>query len=121
MSGVDHMNYMYSTNANNGDMVLTVNFDVKTEPNTDQILTQLRASQATAQLPPEVNTNGVVVQQSYSAPLVFLSLFSPKHTYDENFLINYVYINIADELSRVPGVGRVQVSATVCDAHLGKT
>jgi len=109
MSGVDHMNYMYSTNANNGDMVLTVNFDVKTEPNTDQILTQLRASQATAQLPPEVNTNGVVVQQSYSAPLVFLSLFSPKHTYDENFLINYVYINIADELSRVPGVGRVQV------------
>jgi HAE1 family hydrophobic/amphiphilic exporter-1 len=109
MSGVDHMNYMYSTNANNGDMVLTVNFDVKTEPNTDQILTQLRASQATAQLPPEVNTSGVVVQQSYSAPMIFLSLFSPKRTYDENFLINYVYINIADELSRVPGIGRVQV------------
>jgi HAE1 family hydrophobic/amphiphilic exporter-1 len=109
MSGVDHMNYMYSTNANNGDMVLTVNFDVKTEPNTDQILTQLRASQATAQLPPEVNTSGVVVQQSYSSPMMVLSLFSPKRTYDENFLINYVYINIADELSRVPGIGRVQV------------
>lgn len=109
MSGVDHMNYMYSTNANNGDMVLTVNFDVKTEPNTDQILTQLRTSQATAQLPPEVNTAGVVVQKSYSSPMMVLSLFSPKRTYDENFLINYVYINIADELSRVPGIGRVQV------------
>ena len=42
MSGVDNMNYMYSINANNGQMTLTVNFDVKTDPNTDQVLTQMR-------------------------------------------------------------------------------
>src|SRR5215813_7852628 len=46
MSGVDNMNYMYSINANNGQMTLTVNFDVKTDPSTDQILAQMRQSQA---------------------------------------------------------------------------
>src|SRR6266550_6717076 len=56
MSGVDNMNYMYSNNANNGQMTLTVNFDVKTDPNTDQILSQMRQGQAASQLPPEVNS-----------------------------------------------------------------
>ena len=51
MSGVDNMNYMYSINANNGTMTLTVNFDVKTDPNTDQILAQMRQGQAESQLP----------------------------------------------------------------------
>src|SRR5215470_11516796 len=59
MSGVDNMNYMYSTNANNGAMKLTVNFDVKTSPNTDQILAQMRSNQATSQLPSDVNNYGV--------------------------------------------------------------
>ena len=108
MSGVDNMNYMYSTNANDGQSTLTVNFDVKTEPNTDQILTQLRVSQATPQLPPEVNTNGVVVQKSLSSPLLIVTLSSPNGTYDANFLTNYAAVNIVDELSRVTGVGRVQ-------------
>ena len=108
MSGVDNMNYMYSTNANDGQSTLTINFDVKTEPNTDQILTQLRVSQATPQLPPEVNTNGVVVQKSLSSPLLIVTLSSPNGTYDANFLTNYAAVNIVDELSRVTGVGRVQ-------------
>src|SRR5277367_1842144 len=59
MSGVDNMNYMYSTNANNGQMVLTVNFDIKTDPNIDQVLTQLRQAQAAAQIPAEVTNNGI--------------------------------------------------------------
>ena len=54
MSGVDNMNYMYSVNANNGQSTLTVNFDVKTDPNTDQILAQMRQSQAASQLPSQV-------------------------------------------------------------------
>src|SRR6202453_2532543 len=54
MSGVDNMNYMYSVNANNGQSTLTVNFDVKTDPNTDQILAQMRQSQAASQLPTQV-------------------------------------------------------------------
>src|SRR5271156_5897768 len=59
LSGVDNMNYMYSTNANNGQTTITVDFDVKTNPNIDQVLTDLRESQAVSQLPPEVNTAGV--------------------------------------------------------------
>ena len=109
MSGVDYMNYMYSTNDNYGNTNLTVNFDVATNPNIDQILTQLRVSQATPQLPAMVNTIGVIVQKSRAAALMIISFYSPHATYDRNFLTNYAYINYVDELSRVPGVGRVQV------------
>jgi HAE1 family hydrophobic/amphiphilic exporter-1 len=109
MSGVDYMNYMYSTNDNYGNTNLTVNFDVGTSPNTDQILTQLRVSQATPQLPAMVNTTGVIVQKSRAAAMMVISFYSPHATYDRNFLTNYAYINYVDVLSRVPGVGRVQV------------
>jgi len=109
MSGVDYMNYMYSTNDNAGNSVLTVNFDVTTNPNIDQILTQLRVSQAAPQLPAMVNTTGVIVQKSRAAAMMVISFYSPHETYDRNFLTNYAYINYVDELSRIPGVGRVQV------------
>jgi hydrophobic/amphiphilic exporter-1 (mainly G- bacteria), HAE1 family len=109
VTGVDHMNYMYSTNANNGAMSLTVDFDIATNPDIDQVLTQLRVNQATPQLPAEVNTAGVTVIKSLAAPLMFVMLYSPHGTYDFNFLTNYAYINMADELTRVPGVARVQV------------
>jgi len=109
MSGVDDMTYMYSTNANNGWTWLFVDFDVKTNPNIDQILTQLRVSQATPQLPAEVNTNGVLVQKSQSSPLMVVSLTSDNPSYDQNFLLNYANINLKDEIARVPGVGRVQM------------
>ncbi|HEY3990965.1 MAG TPA: multidrug efflux RND transporter permease subunit [Acidobacteriaceae bacterium] len=109
VTGVDHMNYMYSTNANNGAMALTVDFDIATNPDIDQVLTQLRVSQAVPQLPAQVNTSGVTVIKSLASPLMFVMLYSPKGTYDTNFLVNYAYINMADELTRVPGVARVQV------------
>jgi len=109
MSGVDNMSYMYSTNANNGQTTLIVDFDVKTDPNIDQVLTQLRVSQATSQLPAAVNTAGVTVQKSLTAPLMLVDLYSPKSTYDGIFLANYAYINLVDELTRVPGIARVQV------------
>src|ERR1700704_1480555 len=109
MSGVDKMNYMTSTNANNGDLRLTVNFDLSTDPNIDQILTQLRVSQAQSQLPQDVNAFGVTVQKSVSAPLMLVSLTSPKQSYDGVFLANYAYINLVDQLSRLPGISNVQV------------
>ncbi|HVJ04926.1 MAG TPA: multidrug efflux RND transporter permease subunit [Candidatus Saccharimonadales bacterium] len=111
MNGVDNMNYMLSMNDSAGFTQVTVNFDVKTEPDTDQILTQLRVSQASAQLPPLVNTAGITVQKSLSSPLMVFALVSPNKTYDQNFLSNYAFINMVDELSRVAGVGRVQVFA----------
>jgi len=109
MSGVDNMNYMYSLNPNNGLMRLTVNFDVKTDPNTDQVLAQLRESQAERQLPIDVRNQGVTVQKSLSAPLALISLYSPKGTHDPTFLANYAYINIVDQLTRVRGIASVTV------------
>ena len=66
ISGVDNMAYMSSTSANNGTATITVNFDIKTDPNVDQVLTQLRTSQAASQLPAEVNTTGLTVQDRKS-------------------------------------------------------
>ncbi len=110
MSGVDNLNYMYSLNAGTGgQMLMTVNFDVKTDPNNDLMLTQLRVTQASPQLPQEVSNYGVTVQKSASAPLMAIGLYSPNGTYDAKFLTNYAFINLNDQLTRVPGIGSVQV------------
>jgi len=109
MSGVDNMEYMYSLNANNGQMKLTVDFDVKTDPNTDLILAQMRQSQAASQLPSEVNTQGVTVQKSTSAPLMLFDLYSPTGKYDSKFLANYAYINLLSPLTRSYGLASVTI------------
>src|SRR5215470_14042820 len=110
MSGVDNMNYMYSLNATaNGQMRLIVDFDVNTDPNTDLILAQSRETQAASQLPPDVTNYGVTVQKSVLAPLMLIALYSPEGTRDARFLANYAYINLNDQLTRLKGVGSVQV------------
>lgn len=109
MSGVDNMNYMYSLNANNGELRMYVNFDVKTDPNIDQVLSQMRQSQAASKLPKEVTNYGVTVKKSTAAPLMLVSLYSPKGTYDAIFLANYAYINLNDQLTRVAGIASVTV------------
>src|SRR6266403_4141594 len=109
MSGVDNMNYMYSINANDGSMRMFVNFDLKTDPNIDHVLTQLRYAQAESQLPADVRNFGVTVQKSLSAPLVLVSLNSPNQSHDAEFLANYAYINLSDPLSRLPGISQVQI------------
>src|SRR5271163_4127419 len=110
MSGVDNMNYMYSLNATaNGQMRMIVDFDVATDPNTDLILAQSRETQAAPQLPTDVNNYGVTVQKSVLAPLMLVALYSPKGSHDARFLANYAYINLVDPLTRVKGIGTVQV------------
>jgi HAE1 family hydrophobic/amphiphilic exporter-1 len=109
MSGVDNMNYMYSINANNGQMTLRVNFDVATDPNIDQVLSQMRKSQAESQLPQDVRNFGVNVVKSTASPLIMFALYSPKGTYDNVFLANYAYININDQMTRVKGIASVSV------------
>jgi HAE1 family hydrophobic/amphiphilic exporter-1 len=110
MNGVDNMNYMYSLNATgNNTTSLIVDFDVKTDPNTDFILTQSRETQAASQLPPDVNNYGITVRKSVTAPLMWVALYSPHGTYDAKFLANYAYINIVDPILRSPGIGNVQV------------
>ncbi len=109
INGVDNSIYMYSENANNGQSTVYVDFDVKTNPDIDQVLTQLRVSQAQSQLPTQVNTAGVVVQKAQTSPLMIVSVSSPNGQYGADFLTNYAIINLQDELTRVKGVGRVQV------------
>ncbi len=110
MSGVDKMLYMYSLNqAAGSQMQLRVDFDVTTDPSVDQVLTNLRYSQAASQLPPDVVNQGVTVTKSVTSPLGIFALYSPKGTYDPLFLANYAYVNINDPMTRVPGIGQVQI------------
>src|SRR5437660_152542 len=110
INGVDNMNYMYSLNATgNSQTTIVADFDLKTDPNTDLILTQSREQLAAGQLPPEVNTYGVTIRKSVTAPLMLVGLFSPKGTFDTTFLGNYAYINLNDPIARLYGVGQTQV------------
>jgi HAE1 family hydrophobic/amphiphilic exporter-1 len=110
MSGVDNMNYMYSLNSTaDGLMRLIVDYDVKTDPNTDLMLTQLRQTQAASQMPSDVTNYGVTVQKTATAPLMLVTVYSPKGTYDARFLANYAYINLSDPINRSYGIGSVQV------------
>src|ERR1700693_1335412 len=93
------MNYMYSLNATgNSQTTLVVNFDVKWDPNTDLIRTQPRENLATGQLPPDVNSYGVTIKKSPTAPLMLVSLFSPRGTRDARFMANYAYISLNDPI-----------------------
>src|SRR5450755_1857927 len=110
MSGVSGMNYMYSLSASSGGgMTLYVDFQLGTDINTDQILAQMRQGQANAQLPSEVTQQGVIVQPGTTAPFMLLDLYSPGGTYDNIFLANYATINLQYALTRLPGVGQVQI------------
>ncbi len=90
-------------------MQLRVDFDITTDPSTDQVLANLRYSQAQSQLPPDVVNQGVSVTKSVTSPLGLFVLYSPKGTYDALFLANYAYVNINDPMTRVPGIGQVQI------------
>jgi hydrophobic/amphiphilic exporter-1 (mainly G- bacteria), HAE1 family len=110
MSGVRGMNYMYSVSASSGgQMQLFVDFDIKTNVSTDQILAEMRVSQANSQMPPPVLAQGLTVQPSALSPFMLIDLYSPNGAYDNIFLANYAVINLNQALSRVPGVSQVQV------------
>ena len=109
LSGVDNLNYMFSINANNGVTRMVVNFDVNTDPNIDQMLTQLRLSQAESQLPADVRNYGITSVKSPTSPLMLIALYSPKGSYDATFLANYAYINLYDQITHVRGISSVQV------------
>src|SRR6266849_5197782 len=110
INGVDNMTYMYSLNATfNQQTTLIVNFDLKTDPNADLLLTQSREQLATGQLPPEVNSYGVTLKKSATAPLMLIAVNSPHGTHDAAYLANYAYINLNDPIARLYGVGQTIV------------
>src|SRR5579859_7005556 len=108
MNGVDNMIYMDSVSANNGVVQLFVDFDVKTNPNIDQVLAQLRVDQAQSQLPSQVTTAGLTVQKALTSPLMLVAINSPGGKLSADFLTNFAIINVQDQLARVKGVSRVQ-------------
>ena len=109
MNGVDNMIYMDSVSANNGVMQLFVDFDVKTSPDIDQVLGQLRVDQAQSQLPSQVTTAGLTVQKALTSPLMLIAINSPGGKLSQDFLTNYAIINLQDQITRVKGVSRVQI------------
>ena len=110
VNGVDNLNYMYSANATgSSSTTLFADFDLKTDPNMDLVLTQSREQLAAGQLPPEVNTYGVTIKKATTAPLMLIALYSPHGTRDATFLANYAYINLNDPIGRSYGVGQTQV------------
>ncbi len=109
VNGVEDMIYMKSINSSDGKMSLEVSFEVGTDLDMANVLTQNRVSEASAVLPDEVKRQGVTVKKKLSFPLLLISLESPNHTYDDRFLANYATINIIDEIARIQGVGLTEV------------
>jgi hydrophobic/amphiphilic exporter-1 (mainly G- bacteria), HAE1 family len=109
VNGVEGMLYMQSYSGADGTYTLTVTFKIGTDLNFAQVLVQNRVSSALSQLPTSVQNQGVTVQKRSTSILLFVTLTSPKATYDSLFLSNYATISIRDELSRLPGVGNVTV------------
>jgi HAE1 family hydrophobic/amphiphilic exporter-1 len=109
VNGVENMIYMKSINGNDGTMTLQVSFDVGSDLDMSNVLTQNRVSQATAFLPGSVKNYGVTVKKSLVFPLLLVTLKSPEGQYDNNFLSNYASININDRISRTKGVGDVKL------------
>ncbi|MBK9098861.1 MAG: multidrug efflux RND transporter permease subunit [bacterium] len=109
INGVENMIYMKSINANDGTLTLQVSFDVGSDLDMSNVLTQNRVNQATAFLPGSVKNYGVTVKKSLVFPLLLVTLKSPEGQFDNNFLSNYASININDYLSRTRGVGDVKL------------
>ncbi|HZY60142.1 MAG TPA: efflux RND transporter permease subunit, partial [Candidatus Binataceae bacterium] len=109
VNGAKNMIYMQSINGDDGTMTLDVNFEVGTDVDLDQVQVQNRLAQAASSLPAEVSNYGLTTQQTVGIPLLVFAMTSPKRTWDQTFLANYVAINIEDELARIPGIGQVKV------------
>ncbi len=107
INGVENSIYMRSINSNDGVSSIRVSFEVGSNLDMSNVLTQNRVSEGEPSLPEEVKRLGVTVKKSLSFPLMLVTLTSPNQTYDSNFLSNYAFINVVDELSRIPGMGQV--------------
>ena len=109
INGVENMTYMYSQATNNGSANISVYFKQGTNPDMAAVNVQNCVSRATRQLPSEVTETGVTVRKRQTNILEQIALYSPNGTYDRTFLVNYIKINLVPELSRIAGVGDIEV------------
>src|ERR1700756_3186596 len=111
--GVDKALYMKSTSGNDGSYTLTTSFALGSNPDIDTVNVNNRVQTALAQLPQEVQLQGLTVQKKSSAILQFIVLYSDDGSKDPLFITNYAVINILDVLSRTPGVGQASLIGTL--------
>jgi len=109
INGVENSIYMKSTNANDGTLTLKVSFEVGSNLDMANVLTQNKLSEAMPQMPQSVKNYGVAVKKALAFPLLVISIKSPNGTYDNNFLSNYATININDNIARIQGVGQINL------------
>ncbi|RJX75747.1 efflux RND transporter permease subunit [Vibrio sinensis] len=109
VNGVENMIYMSSKSANDGSYSLNVTFDVGTDPDMAQVNVQNRVSQIESKLPQEVRMVGVTVKKRSPDLLMVLNFYSPDGKFDDQFLINYINLNVKDQLARVKGISEVNV------------
>lgn len=109
INGVERSIYMRSINSNDGSSSIRVSFEVGSDLDMSNVLVQNRVSEGQPGLPEEVKRLGVTVKKSLSFPLMLVALNSPRGTFDGSFLSNYAAININDELSRINGIGQVNL------------
>ncbi|MDO4163153.1 MAG: efflux RND transporter permease subunit [Bacteroides sp.] len=109
INGVENMMYMVSSSANTGDVTITIYFKQGTDPDMAQVNVQNRVAAAQGLLPAEVTKVGVTTSKKQNSTLKIFGLYSPDNSYDDNFLNNYLKINIEPLISRIPGVGDANV------------
>lgn len=109
INGVENMQYMTSTASNDGTCTISIYFKQGSDANMTAVNVQNRVSSAQGQLPAEVVKSGITVKKTQNSNLKFITLYSPDGRYDAKFLTNYLKINIEPQLSRIPGVGEVNV------------
>ena len=109
INGVENMLYMSSQSTGDGQLTITVTFRIGTDLNTAQVLTQNRVQDAVSRLPDVVQRLGVQVQKTTPNILLVVHLFSPDDSLDQLYMSNYATLHVKDALSRLPGMGNVQV------------
>ena len=109
INGVENMLYMKSVNSNDGNINLTVSFEVGSDLDMSNVLVQNRVSEAQASVPEEVKRLGITVKKKLSFPLMLVTVFSPSGEYDNDFLSNYLTINVLDAVARIRGVGQADI------------
>ena len=109
ISGVEGMDYLTSTSANNGGCDVAVIYEPGSNANTCQQLTYMRYSQATSSLPKEVSQMGVIIKQQAGLPILIYTLYSPNKLFDLTNMTGYAYVNMVNALKGVKGVGDVTI------------
>lgn len=109
VNGVENMLYMSSKSANDGSYSLNVTFDIGTDPDMAQVNVQNRVAQIESKLPPEVRQVGITVKKRSPDLLMVLNFYSPDGKFNDQFLVNYLNLNVKDQLARVKGISDVNV------------